>query len=69
MAGRYGVRLIVPDELEVIRETLATWADGGNVDIILTTGGTGFAPRDVTPEATGLVMDRQAPGLGRSHAV
>jgi molybdopterin adenylyltransferase len=55
--------IIVPDELEVIRETLATWADSGNVDIILTTGGTGFAPRDVTPEATNLVIDRQAPGL------
>jgi molybdopterin adenylyltransferase len=58
--------LIVPDELEVIRETLATWADGGNVDIILTTGGTGFAPRDVTPEATGLVIDREAPGLAEA---
>ncbi|MGZ6346250.1 MAG: MogA/MoaB family molybdenum cofactor biosynthesis protein [Anaerolineales bacterium] len=55
--------IVVPDELEVIRETLADWADGGQMDIILTTGGTGFSPRDVTPEATNLVIDRQAPGL------
>jgi molybdopterin adenylyltransferase len=54
---------VVADDLEAIRETLTKWADGGKVDIILTTGGTGFAPRDVTPEATNLVIDRQAPGL------
>ncbi len=54
---------IVPDDLDTIRETLSAWADGGKVDIILTTGGTGFAPRDITPEATNLVIDRQAPGL------
>jgi molybdopterin adenylyltransferase len=57
---------IVPDDLEVLRETLSAWADSGEVDIILTTGGTGFAPRDVTPEATGLVIDRQAPGLAEA---
>lgn len=57
---------IVPDELDAIRETLSTWADSGEVDIILTTGGTGFAPRDVTPEATKLVIDRQAPGLAEA---
>ncbi|HEX7619752.1 MAG TPA: MogA/MoaB family molybdenum cofactor biosynthesis protein [Anaerolineales bacterium] len=57
---------IIPDELDAIRETLSTWADSGEVDIILTTGGTGFAPRDVTPEATRLVIDRQAPGLAEA---
>ena len=57
---------IVPDELEVIRETLSTWADSCEVDVILTTGGTGFAPRDVTPEATRLVIERQAPGLAEA---
>jgi molybdenum cofactor synthesis domain-containing protein len=57
---------IVPDELDAIRETLTTWADSGEVDIILTTGGTGFAPRDVTPEATSLVINRQAPGLAEA---
>ena len=57
---------IVPDELEVLCETLLTWADSGELDIILTTGGTGFAPRDVTPEATRRVVDRQAPGLAEA---
>ena len=57
---------IVPDDLEALRETLSAWADGGEMDIILTTGGTGFAPRDVTPEATSLVIDRQAPGLSEA---
>jgi molybdenum cofactor synthesis domain-containing protein len=61
-----GRKTIVPDELDAIRETLSTWADSGEVDIILTTGGTGFAPRDVTPEATRLVIDRQAPGLAEA---
>ena len=40
---------IVPDETVAIAETLRAWADGGDVDVILTTGGTGFAPRDITP--------------------
>src|SRR5512140_11244 len=57
---------IVPDELARLRDTLAGWADAGNVDVILTTGGTGFAPRDVTPEATRLVIDRDAPGLAEA---
>jgi molybdopterin adenylyltransferase len=58
--------IIVPDDLDIIRKTLSDWADNGGVDIILTTGGTGFAPRDVTPEATNLVIDRQAPGLAEA---
>ncbi len=57
---------IVPDDLSTLRETLSTWADGGGVDIILTTGGTGFAPRDVTPEATRAVIQREAPGLAEA---
>jgi len=57
---------IVPDDLDALRETLSNWADSGEMDIILTTGGTGFAPRDVTPEATNLVLDRQAPGLAEA---
>jgi molybdenum cofactor synthesis domain-containing protein len=57
---------IVPDELDAITESLSSWADSGEVDIIVTTGGTGFAPRDVTPEATSLVIDRQAPGLAEA---
>jgi molybdopterin adenylyltransferase len=54
---------IVPDDRATIAQALATWADEYELDLILTTGGTGFAPRDVTPEATRDVIDRQAPGL------
>ncbi len=56
-------RDILPDEEILLRERLARWADSGQVDIILTTGGTGFAPRDVTPEATRAVVERLTPGL------
>jgi gephyrin len=54
---------IVPDELEQIKTTLLDWVDRDRLDLIFTTGGTGFAPRDVTPEATRLVIQREAPGL------
>ena len=57
---------VVPDDLAVLRETLIGWAGRGDLDIILTTGGTGFAPRDVTPEATLAVVDRLAPGLAEA---
>jgi molybdenum cofactor synthesis domain-containing protein len=57
---------ILPDDESAIRAALIEWADGGEVDIILTTGGTGFAPRDVTPEATRKVIDREAPGLAEA---
>jgi molybdopterin adenylyltransferase len=57
---------ILPDELNDLRTTLTTWADESGLDIILTTGGTGFAPRDVTPEATRLVIEREAPGLAEA---
>jgi molybdenum cofactor synthesis domain-containing protein len=54
---------VIPDEFELIRDMLITWADQRQLDLILTTGGTGFAPRDVTPEATKAVIEREAPGL------
>ena len=57
---------ILPDDESVIRATLSEWADSGEVDVILTTGGTGFAPRDVTPEATRKVIQREAPGLAEA---
>jgi len=57
---------ILPDEESAIRATLIEWADGGELDVILTTGGTGFAPRDVTPEATRAVIEREAPGLAEA---
>jgi molybdenum cofactor synthesis domain-containing protein len=56
-------RDIVPDELEKIADVFRAWSDQGEVDVILSTGGTGFAPRDVTPEATRAVVERTAPGL------
>jgi molybdopterin adenylyltransferase len=57
---------IVPDEKDIIAETLADWADGGKIDVILTTGGTGLSKRDVTPEATLSVIDRSVPGLAEA---
>jgi len=54
---------IVPDEMNAIQDALRSWADVDEVDVILTTGGTGFAPRDVTPEATRAVVERLTPGL------
>ena len=57
---------ILPDEEFAISTIMREWADGGEVDIILTTGGTGFAPRDVTPEATRAVIQRDAPGLAET---
>ena len=55
---------IVPDELEQIAATLRQWADQDQPELILTTGGTGVSPRDVTPEATLQVLDRLLPGFG-----
>jgi molybdenum cofactor synthesis domain-containing protein len=55
---------VVPDERSQIRDELVHLADGGGVDVIFTTGGTGVAPRDVTPEATRDAIDREIPGLG-----
>jgi molybdopterin adenylyltransferase len=57
---------IVPDERDAIAATLSSWADDLGLDLVLTTGGTGFAPRDVTPEATRDVIDREAPGLAEA---
>lgn len=57
---------ILPDDESAIRDTLLNWADNGELDVILTTGGTGFSPRDVTPEATRAVIEREAPGLAEA---
>ena len=59
-------RETVPDQVEVIAARLTSWADSGRVDVLLTTGGTGFSPRDVTPEATLAVTDRLAPGVAEA---
>ena len=63
MGADVGEPVIVPDEQEQIEALLCALADAGTVDLVLTTGGTGLAPRDRTPEATLAVVDRQAPGL------
>ncbi|MFC2007075.1 molybdenum cofactor biosynthesis protein B [Chloroflexota bacterium] len=57
---------IVPDEVAVIANKLTAWADGGEVDVILTTGGTGLSHRDVTPEATLSILDKVAPGFAET---
>jgi molybdenum cofactor synthesis domain-containing protein len=57
---------LVPDDFQKIVDILTAWADGGSSSVILTTGGTGFSPRDITPEATRAVIDRDAPGLAEA---
>ena len=57
---------IVPDEREIISARLIAWADGGKVDVILTSGGTGLSKRDVTPEATLAVIDKNVPGIAEA---
>lgn len=57
---------LLPDNESAIRSILSEWADSGELDVILTTGGTGFALRDVTPEATRAIIDREAPGLAEA---
>ncbi len=56
-------RDIVPDEPDLITEALLRWTESREADVVLTTGGTGFGPRDVTPEATNAVIEREAPGI------
>jgi molybdopterin adenylyltransferase len=60
---------VIPDEKDAIVKKLSQWADEGNMDIILTTGGTGLAPRDVTPEATLSIVDKEVPGLAEMMRV
>uniref|UniRef100_I3K0R2 Gephyrin n=1 Tax=Oreochromis niloticus TaxID=8128 RepID=I3K0R2_ORENI len=63
LGGVIAAYKIVPDEIDEIKETLLEWCDEQELNLILTTGGTGFAPRDVTPEATKEVIEREAPGM------
>ncbi|MBI5295139.1 MAG: MogA/MoaB family molybdenum cofactor biosynthesis protein [Chloroflexi bacterium] len=57
---------ILPDDRSALAAAMRAWADSGEVDVILVTGGTGFAPRDVTPEATRDVIEKEAPGLAEA---
>ena len=64
--GEVVARALVPDERTEIEAALKDWADGGAIDLILTTGGTGLGARDVTPEATRAVIDKEAPGIAEA---
>jgi molybdopterin adenylyltransferase len=69
-AGRHKydvmVRSIVPDETGLIAGKLARWSDSAEVDVVITTGGTGLSARDVTPEATAAVIERSVPGIAEA---
>jgi len=56
-------RAIVADDIDAIAARLAQWADSGTVDVVITTGGTGLTPRDVTPDATRNIAEREVPGI------
>jgi len=66
LATEIAAEAVIPDDFATIRDTLIEWCDARHLDLILTTGGTGFAPRDVTPEATRAVIEREAPGLAEA---
>ncbi len=68
LTGRFSIQeeKIVPDEVDAIAIALSAWCDSGSCDLIVTTGGTGLSPRDVTPEATLKVIDREIPGMGEA---
>lgn len=59
-------RAVVPDDTAAIGSAIREWCDGGDADVVVTTGGTGLAPRDVTPEATRDVLERTAPGIAEA---
>jgi molybdenum cofactor synthesis domain-containing protein len=63
LGAAVALEAMVPDARPIIQSTLTVWCDDVGLDLILTTGGTGFAPRDVTPEATRAVIERETPGL------
>lgn len=66
LGGEVVGRELIADDRPAIEATLRRWADGGKCDLVLTTGGTGFSPTDVTPEATEAVFERRAPGLAEA---
>jgi molybdopterin adenylyltransferase len=70
LASRVGAEVVtvdvIPDDRELIAARLRSLADEDGCDLILTTGGTGFSPADVTPEATLAVIDREAPGIAEA---
>ncbi len=64
LGWKVGDRRVVPDDVQAISTLLVALASSGVVDVILTTGGTGLSPRDVTPEATKAIADREVEGFG-----
>jgi len=65
-------KIILPDEVDLLKKQMMTWSDQDKYNLILTTGGTGFSPRDFTPEATKAVIDRDVPGIPeamRAHSL
>ncbi len=66
LGATVAVEAVLPDEQAAIRQTLADWCDALHLDLVLTTGGTGLAPRDVTPEATRAVLEREVPGVAEA---
>lgn len=68
VAGLGSVRryAVLPDDAERIVETLVAWVDRDHLDLILTTGGTGLTPRDITPQATARVLDYEVPGMAEA---
>ncbi|MGE5858506.1 MAG: MogA/MoaB family molybdenum cofactor biosynthesis protein [Solirubrobacterales bacterium] len=63
MGAELAGREVIPDDQDLISERLVHWADREGCDLVLTTGGTGFSPSDLTPEATRAVIEREAPGI------
>jgi len=69
MGGHLAKYEIIPDEADIIADRLSSWADEGMADVILTTGGTGLGPRDVTPEATLSIIDKVVPGFAEAMRI
>lgn len=66
MGARVVAYQVVPDEREAIERQIRAWCDAGEADVVVTTGGTGLSPRDVTPEATLAVIERLVPGVAEA---
>jgi molybdopterin adenylyltransferase len=66
IGGRIDTSVVLPDDRKLIEEQLIYYADQRGVDVIATTGGTGVAPRDVTPDATRAVIDKEIPGMAEA---